>query len=113
MSAVQTPPDALAGRVAIVTGASSGLGARFAAVLADAGATVVAGARRLDRLEELARARPRVVPIRCDVADPADRGRLVDAALELDGRIDVCVNNAGIASGGPERQATLEAFTEV
>lgn len=113
MSAVQTPPDALAGRVAIVTGASSGLGARFAAVLADAGATVVAGARRLDRLEELARARPRVVPVRCDVADPADRGRLVDAALELEGRIDVCVNNAGIASGGSERQGTLEAFTEV
>jgi NAD(P)-dependent dehydrogenase (short-subunit alcohol dehydrogenase family) len=113
MSAVSTPANVLAGRVAIVTGASSGLGARFAGVLADAGATVVAGARRVDRLEELARGRSRIVPVRCDVVDPADRGRLVDAALELEGRIDVCVNNAGIASGSPGRQGTLEAFTEV
>jgi len=96
-----------------VTGASSGLGARFATVLAEAGAQVVAAARRLERLEELARSQPGIVPVACDVAEADDRARLVEAALALDGRIDICVNNAGIASGGPERQATLEAFGAV
>jgi NAD(P)-dependent dehydrogenase (short-subunit alcohol dehydrogenase family) len=112
MPAVNAPPGLLQDRVAIVTGASSGLGARFATVLAEAGARVVAAARRSERLEELARSQPRIVPARCDVADPADRARLVEAALALDGRIDVCVNNAGIASE-PERQATVEAFSAV
>src|SRR4051812_29456276 len=103
----------LDGRVAIVTGASSGLGARFAAVLADAGAQVVACARRIERLEALAAARPGITPIRCDVVEPADRTRLVEAALALDGRIDICVNNAGIASGGPDHQTTVETFSAV
>jgi len=107
------PASALTGRVAIVTGASSGLGARFAAVLAEAGATVVACARRVERLEALAESQPRVVPLRCDVVDAGDRARLVETALAIDNRIDVCVNNAGVASGGPERQATLEAFRAV
>jgi NAD(P)-dependent dehydrogenase (short-subunit alcohol dehydrogenase family) len=113
MRAVQTPPAVLQDRVAIVTGASSGLGARFATVLAEAGALVVAAARRLERLEELARSQPGIVPVACDVADTGDRARLVETALALDGRIDICVNNAGIASGGPDRQATLEAFSAV
>ena len=113
MRAVKTPPEVLQDRVAIVTGASSGLGARFATVLAEAGAQVVAAARRLERLQELARSQPRIVPVTCDVADAGDRARLVEAALALDGRIDICVNNAGIASGGPDRQATLEAFSAV
>jgi NAD(P)-dependent dehydrogenase (short-subunit alcohol dehydrogenase family) len=107
------PVDSLRGRVAIVTGASSGLGARFATVLAQAGAQVVACARRVERIEELAGAHPGVFPLRCDVADPDDRARLVETALEVAGRIDVCVNNAGVASGGPDRQGTLEAFTTV
>ena len=113
MRAVKTPPEVLQDRVAIVTGASSGLGARFATVLAEAGAQVVAAARRLERLEELALSQPGIVPVACDVADAGDRARLVEAALALDGRIDICVNNAGIASGGPDRQATLEAFSAV
>jgi NAD(P)-dependent dehydrogenase (short-subunit alcohol dehydrogenase family) len=103
----------LTDRVAIVTGASSGLGARFATVLAESGAQVVAAARRLDRLDELARTHPAVHPVRCDVTNDDDRAQLVAAALERFGRIDVCVNNAGISSGGPERQATLEAFRGV
>jgi NAD(P)-dependent dehydrogenase (short-subunit alcohol dehydrogenase family) len=110
---VSIPAPALTGRVAIVTGASSGLGARFAAVLAEAGATVVACARRVDRLEALAESQPRIVPLACDVVDAGDRARLVQTALSIDGRIDVCVNNAGIGSGGPERQSTLEAFRAV
>jgi NAD(P)-dependent dehydrogenase (short-subunit alcohol dehydrogenase family) len=103
----------LAGRVAIVTGASSGLGARFATVLADAGAQVVASARRLDRLEELAGSHISIHPVRSDVGEADDRAELVATALDRFGRIDVCVNNAGISSGGPERQATVEAFREV
>ena len=103
----------LTDRVAIVTGASSGLGARFATVLAEAGAQVVAAARGLDRLDELARTHPAVHAVRCDVTDDDDRAQLVAAALERFGRIDVCVNNAGVSSGGPERQATLDAFRAV
>jgi NAD(P)-dependent dehydrogenase (short-subunit alcohol dehydrogenase family) len=104
---------ALADRVAIVTGASSGLGARFATVLADAGAQVVAAARRVDRLEELAQSRPAIHPAECDVTSDDDRRRLVSTALERFGRIDVCVNNAGVSSGGADRQATLDGFQSV
>lgn len=103
----------LTDRVAIVTGASSGLGARFATALADAGALVVACARRLERLEELARSRPTIHPIRCDVAEHDDRAQLVATTLERFGRVDVCVNNAGSSSGGPDRQATIEGFRDV
>ncbi|MGB0096118.1 MAG: SDR family NAD(P)-dependent oxidoreductase [Solirubrobacteraceae bacterium] len=107
------PPDLLQERVAIVTGASSGLGARFATVLAQAGARVVTCARRVERLEELARSHPGIVPARCDVSDSDDRARLVETALGLDGRIDICVNNAGIASAGPEHQREVDTFSSV
>jgi len=107
------PTQPLADRVAIVTGASSGLGARFATVLADAGAQVVAAARRLERLEELARSRSAIHPFRCDVSEEADRAELVATALERFGRVDVCVNNAGSSSGGPDRQASVESFRHV
>jgi NAD(P)-dependent dehydrogenase (short-subunit alcohol dehydrogenase family) len=99
--------------VAIVTGASSGLGARFAQVLAEAGAQVVASARRLERLEGLARSSPAIHPVAGDVAEEDDRAQLVATTLDRFGRIDVCVNNAGISSGGPEEQATVEAFRAV
>lgn len=107
------PPDLLEGRVAIVTGASSGLGARFAAVLAQAGARVVACARRVERVEGLAASQSGISAVRCDVTDREDRARLVRAALELEGHIDICVNNAGIASGGPELQSRLDTFGSV
>ena len=63
--------DLLEGRVAIVTGASSGLGARFAAVLAQAGARVIACARRIERLDELARSQPGIVPSAATSPTPA------------------------------------------
>lgn len=85
----------LTGRVAVVTGASSGLGSRFAEVLARAGATVVAAARREDRLADLASRVRGVEPARCDVTDDEDRESLVSGVLERHGRIDVLVNNAG------------------
>jgi NAD(P)-dependent dehydrogenase (short-subunit alcohol dehydrogenase family) len=103
----------LVDRVAIVTGASSGLGAQFARVLAEAGAHVVVSGRRLERLEELASSQPAIHPVRSDVADEDDRAQLVASTLESFGRIDICVNNAGISSGGPERQGTLDAFRSV
>ena len=90
----------LAGRVAIVTGASSGLGARFATVLADGrrpGRRLRAPARAA-RGARHARTR-RSIPLRCDVTVEDDRGELVATALDRFGRIDVCVNNAGIVVG--------------
>jgi NAD(P)-dependent dehydrogenase (short-subunit alcohol dehydrogenase family) len=104
---------ALADRVAIVTGASSGLGSRFAQVLAEAGAHVVACGRRVERIEGLSESHPTIHPLRADVTADDDRTRIVATALERFGRVDVCVNNAGISSGGPERQASLEAFRSV
>jgi hypothetical protein len=99
----------LTGRVAVVTGASSGLGEGFARTLAAAGATVVAAARRVDRLEKLRADVPSVVPVRCDVTDAADRVALVAAASEH-GPVDILVNNAG-RPGGPDALAeTVEEF---
>jgi NAD(P)-dependent dehydrogenase (short-subunit alcohol dehydrogenase family) len=103
----------LSGRVAVVTGASSGLGARFAAVLAEAGADVIAAARRVERVRVLETMNSRVHGLKCDVTNESDRCRLIAATLERFGHIDVCVNNAGVSSGGSDRQATVEAFREV
>ena len=91
----------LTGRTAVVTGASSGLGVRFAELLADAGATVYAAARRLDRLDALAAGRSSIRPVRCDVAQADDCASLVDRVLAETGRLDVLVNNAG--TSGPAR----------
>jgi NAD(P)-dependent dehydrogenase (short-subunit alcohol dehydrogenase family) len=103
----------LTDQVAIVTGASSGLGARFTTVLADAGAQVVAAARRLERLEELAASNPGIHPVQADVTDDDDRRRLVGTAIERFGRLDVLVNNAGAGSGGAAEQADLDVFRSV
>src|ERR1044071_2462312 len=103
----------LADRTAIVTGSSSGLGARFATVLADAGANVVAAARRVERLDALADTHTRIHAVACDVTDDADRERLVATTLERFGRIDVCVNNAGASSGGTDAQASVDTFRSV
>jgi NAD(P)-dependent dehydrogenase (short-subunit alcohol dehydrogenase family) len=92
----------LSGRVAIVTGASSGFGDRFSRVLAASGCQVVAAARRLDRLEALAAEVPAVLPVRTDVSVDDDCRALVRTALDRFGRIDVLVNNAGL-SDAPDR----------
>lgn len=99
----------LAAKVAIVTGASSGLGARFARVLAAQGATVVAAGRRRARLDELAADVPGIVPVTCDVTVPGDRARLIETALAL-GRLDVLVNNAGAGDPKPAVDETWQGF---
>lgn len=90
----------LDGKVAIVTGASSGLGDQFARTLAAAGADVVAAARRVDRLEALAAEVDRIVAVPSDVTSDEECEALIESTLERFGRIDVLVNNAGIADGG-------------
>lgn len=97
LNEVPVPSTRLDGKVAIVTGASSGFGDRFVRVLSDAGATVVAAARRLDRLERLAADVERVVPVQCDVADDSQLQKLVDIAAETQGDLSVLVNNAGLS----------------
>lgn len=104
----------VAGRTAIVTGASSGIGERMVRVLATNGAKVIAAARRLDRLEALAAEFDSVVPMRCDVAEEADLEAVVAAAMEQFGRLDVVINNAGL-SDAPVRahEETAEQFSRV
>jgi NAD(P)-dependent dehydrogenase (short-subunit alcohol dehydrogenase family) len=107
----------LDGKVAIVTGASSGLGVAFAQALAEAGADVVLGARRADRLEDTRKlveaAGRRAVTVRTDVASPEDCQELVDAAMRELGRVDVLVNNAGIGTAVPATRETPEQFRQV
>lgn len=102
---------ALDGRVAIVTGASSGLGDRFARVLHAAGAHVVVAARRADRLDALAGSLgERVTTVTADLTVAADRERLVEVAGSVTGTIDVLVNNAGHSNPTPAESETLEHF---
>ena len=102
--AIPVRTDGLArldGRVAVVTGTSSGLGQRFARVLDAAGASVVLASRRHQADTELAATLSDALAIRCDVHNAADRKALVAAATERFGRIDILVNNAGIAHSEP------------
>ena len=102
----------LSGRVALVTGASSGLGHRFAKTLAAAGAAVAATARRVDRLESLAAeigdAGGTCVPIALDVTDAESITQAVAHANEALGLVDVLVNNAGIPDAQRAHKMPLE-----
>jgi NAD(P)-dependent dehydrogenase (short-subunit alcohol dehydrogenase family) len=107
----------LQGKVAVVTGASSGLGVAFAQALAEAGADVVLGARRVDRLEETRRlveaTGRRALTVQTDVAIPEECTRLVESAMAELGRVDVLVNNAGIGTAVPATRETPEQFRQV
>jgi NAD(P)-dependent dehydrogenase (short-subunit alcohol dehydrogenase family) len=107
----------LDGKVAIVTGASSGLGVAFALALGQAGADVVLGARRPDRLRQtqamVEATGVRAISVRTDVASPDDCQALVDAAIAEFGVVDVLVNNAGIGTAYAATRETPEQFRRV
>jgi NAD(P)-dependent dehydrogenase (short-subunit alcohol dehydrogenase family) len=107
----------LDGKVALVTGASSGLGVAIAQCLAEAGADLVLGARRTDRLQDtkamveaLGR---RAITVQTDVADPDQCTAMVAAAVEAFGKVDVLINNAGIGTAVPATRETPEQFRQV
>ena len=107
----------LTDRVAIVTGASSGLGVAFAHALADAGAAVVLGARRTDRLAavaaEITGRGGRALAVPLDVADPGSCAAAAEAAVAEFGRVDILVNNAGLGTAYPASRETPEQFRAV
>jgi len=103
----------LDGRIALVTGASTGLGARSARVLHQAGAQVLVTARRADLLGELAReCGERIEVMPGDITDASHRQALA-ARLASHGRLDVLVNNAGICDEGPIEEESLEDLRQV
>lgn len=103
----------LDGKVAVVTGASSGLGERFARVLDAVGARVVVTARRAERLASLAGSMTKAVVVPADLAIPEDRERLVATTLAECGQLDVLVNNAGIGVAVSLEDESLDWFRSV
>jgi len=103
----------LSGRVAIVTGASSGLGTRFVRALHAAGASVVLAARRADRIEVLSQQLDRTLAIPTDVTVQSDIERLVASTLERYGHVDVLVNNAGVTGVISVEYEPMEHFRSV
>lgn len=113
-------PDALfdvSGRVALVTGASSGLGEHFARALARRGATVIAAARRVDRLEalvaDIARAGGQAHAVAMDVTRPDSVQAAFARATELAAAPDIVVNNAGVAQAKPSIDLTESDWRQV
>ncbi len=105
----------LKGRVAIVTGCSTGLGVQMAKALANQGATIVAVARRQNLIDEVAEsiAKEFGVPtlaLRCDITDTENVNNVVDTVIEKFGRIDILVNNAGTGAVAPAEDITDEQF---
>ena len=107
----------LDGKVALVTGASSGLGVAVAVALAEAGADVVLGARRVDKLEDtkalVEATGRRALVVATDVSDPAACEAMVAAAIAEFGRVDVLVNNAGFGWAKPATRETPDEFRKV
>src|SRR5438067_1627307 len=107
----------LDGKVALVTGASSGLGVAIAQCLAEAGADVVLGARRLDRLEQtkalVESAGRKALAVQTDVTDPEQCTAMVAAAVETFGNVHVLVNNAGLGWAAPATRETPDEFRRV
>ena len=107
----------LTGKVALVTGASSGLGVQFAKALARQGADVAICARRVEKLEavkgEIEGLGAKVLAVRCDVTDNADIARMVAEVEAYFGKIDILVNNAGVGDATPAAEMTDETWHKV
>ena len=101
------------GRVALVTGASSGFGERFARVLDRAGARVVITARRSNRLESLARDLADPLALPGDITDRTHRQAIIDAIRTRYGRLDILVNNAGNCDDGRLEDQSLDELTAI
>jgi NAD(P)-dependent dehydrogenase (short-subunit alcohol dehydrogenase family) len=106
-------PADMDGRVVVITGASSGLGAQLARAVGAAGGIPVLAARRADRLDALTLEIDNADPVVCDVTDEADRARLIDGVIERHGRIDGLVNNAGSGATAPALRTLPETFANV
>lgn len=105
----------LSGRVAVVTGASAGLGLQMAKALASQGANLVLLARRMNLLEENAKAITEefgveVLPFACDITKTENVKEAVKATMDKFGRVDVLINNAGTGAVGPAEEITDEQF---
>ena len=104
--------QSLKGQVALVTGASGGLGAHFVRILAAEGAAVALAARRIDRVESLAQALTtqghRAIAIRLDVADAAAVGPAIDEVEATLGPLSILVNNAGVGGEGLALEVSIE-----
>ncbi len=104
--------DNIEGKVVVITGASSGLGEAAARLLSAEGASVVLGARRVDRIESLASALTdkggKALAVATDVTHYNEVERLVDAAVETYGRIDVMINNAGLMPHSPLERLKID-----
>ncbi len=107
-------PFDLTGRTAVITGASSGLGARFATVLHGLGATVVVSARRKDRLDQLVTSLgDRAFAVEADVASSEANEALIAAVIAQTGRLDIVIANAGITNVKPALKESAEEFARV
>lgn len=109
--------DNITGKVIVITGASSGMGAAAASYLAARGASVVLGARRADRIETLAaeitKAGGKATGVVTDVTKREDVRKLVDAAVQTYGRIDVLINNAGLMPLSPLDRLKVDEWDQM
>ena len=103
----------LDGKIALVTGASSGIGAQTVKLFSSLGAKVIAAARREDRLQDLANQYPNVMAVKCDVGDEADCKNLVEIVIKEYEKIDILINNAGISDPIPALEEDLDQFKRV
>ena len=103
----------LDGKIALVTGASSGSGAQTVKLFSSLGAKVIAAARREDRLQDLANQYPNVMAVKCDVGVEADCKNLVDTVINEYDKIDILINNAGISDPIPALEEDLDQFKRV
>jgi NADP-dependent 3-hydroxy acid dehydrogenase YdfG len=104
----------IAGKVVVITGASSGLGAATARMLAERGASVVLGARRVEMMnalaDEIRAAGGKVEVVATDVTNAAQVKNLIDTAVKTFGRLDVLVNNAGLMAIAPMSEVKVEEW---